>query len=753
MPTRILIVGGGGREHALAWKLAAEPGVNEVVVAPGSGRDRATSPGSGSPPTWIRWTPTPSSPSRAADRGRARGDRPRGAARRRRRRRASRRRASPAFGPSAAAARIESSKAFCHEVAAAAGVAMARAEAFVEPARGRLRPPGARPRGDGVVIKADGLAAGKGVAVATTPPTEAVAAIDGAGRGPASRIVVEERLRGREASVIAICDGARRAGPAGGARPQAAARRRRGPNTGGMGAYSPLARPPRRRGRRDRADRPPADPRRAGPPRDAVPGLPLRRPDAHRRRAEAPRVQRAARRPRGAGRSCRGWPAPLGPLLLAAARGRLETAGGPLSRVLPGAAVGIVLAAGGYPDAPGAATRSRASTAARAIGALVFHAGTRRDDAGAFVTNGGRVLTVVGRGPDLAAARAAAESAADAISWPACSAGTTSRRPRRSRPSPREPADDPALHAAGDGRDLDRPGAVRADAPRRARRRPRPGRPRPGPARGARRDRGAGNGRRRSGSPRSSGRPTTTSSPSCRQVAESVGPEGPLPPPRADEQRRRRHRRSRSSCEPPASCSCATATGSSRRSSPRARAEADTLMMGRTHSVHAEPTTLGLKLAGWAFELDRGRRRLAAAVDEIATGKISGPVGTYSHLGPDIEAEVLAELGLHADPGEHPDRPARPPRRAAHRDRDPRRQPRALRDRDPQPPAHRDRRAPGAVQGGPEGLVGDAPQAQPDPVRADRRPRARCSAATRTRRSRTSRSGTSATSATRRPSG
>jgi adenylosuccinate lyase len=82
----------------------------------------------------------------------------------------------------------------------------------------------------------------------------------------------------------------------------------------------------------------------------------------------------------------------------------------------------------------------------------------------------------------------------------------------------------------------------------------------------------------------------------------------------------------------------------------RARVESDTLMMGRTHSVHAEPITFGLKLAGWAFELDRGRRRLAEAVDDIATGKISGPVGTYSHLAPDVEAEVLAELGLHADP-------------------------------------------------------------------------------------------------------
>jgi adenylosuccinate lyase len=82
----------------------------------------------------------------------------------------------------------------------------------------------------------------------------------------------------------------------------------------------------------------------------------------------------------------------------------------------------------------------------------------------------------------------------------------------------------------------------------------------------------------------------------------------------------------------------------------RARAEADTTMMGRTHSVHAEPMTFGLKVAGWAFEVDRGRTRLATAIDEIGTGKISGPVGTYSHLDPDVEADVLGALGLHADP-------------------------------------------------------------------------------------------------------
>jgi adenylosuccinate lyase len=82
----------------------------------------------------------------------------------------------------------------------------------------------------------------------------------------------------------------------------------------------------------------------------------------------------------------------------------------------------------------------------------------------------------------------------------------------------------------------------------------------------------------------------------------------------------------------------------------RARTEAATVMMGRTHSVHAEPTTLGAKMAGWAFELDRDRHRLADAVAEIATGKISGPVGTYSHLDPEFEAEVLAALDLRVDP-------------------------------------------------------------------------------------------------------
>ena len=82
----------------------------------------------------------------------------------------------------------------------------------------------------------------------------------------------------------------------------------------------------------------------------------------------------------------------------------------------------------------------------------------------------------------------------------------------------------------------------------------------------------------------------------------------------------------------------------------RAREHAATVMMGRTHSVHAEPTTFGMKLASWAFELDRDRERMRFAADDLSVGKISGPVGTYSHVDPDLEAEVLVSLGLAPDP-------------------------------------------------------------------------------------------------------
>jgi phosphoribosylamine---glycine ligase len=414
MPTRILIVGGGGREHALAWKLAAEPGVNEIVVAPGS-------EAIGDEPR-VRIAPEAAAldtdaivavarrrsvelavigPEAPLAAGVADALREAGIA---------------TFGPSAAAARIESSKAFCHEVAAAAGVAMARAASFVDPAAASEYSRREATRGDGVVVKADGLASGKGVTVAESA-NEAAAAIDALARAGVERIVVEERLRGPEASVIALCDGERAI-----ALPPARDHKRlldgnEGPNTGGMGAFSPLP---------DISDddvesilRTVHQPLLAELARRGTPfrgflyaGLMLT--------AHGPKLLECNARlgdpeaqvilPRLA--------VPLGPLLLAAARGRLENLVGARIAVLPGAALGIVLAAGGYPDAPARGEEIEGIEAARATGALVFHAGTRRDAGGGFVTNGGRVLTVVGRGPDQAAARAIAESAADAISWP-----------------------------------------------------------------------------------------------------------------------------------------------------------------------------------------------------------------------------------------------------------------------------------------------------------------------------------------------
>ena len=414
MPTRILIVGGGAREHALAWKLGSEPGVNEVVVAPGSDaigeepRIRIAADAAALDVDAIVAAARnrsvelavigPEAPLAAgvADALRAAG--------------------IATFGPSAAAARIESSKAFCHEVAAAAGVAMARAASFEDPAEAREYARTEAASGVGVVVKADGLAAGKGVTVAESADA-AAAAIDALARAGVERILVEERLRGPEASVIAICDGERAL-----ALPPARDHKRlldgdEGPNTGGMGAFSPLP---------DLADddvetilrnvhRPLlAELARRGTPFRGFlyAGLMLT--------ADGPKLLECNAR--------LGDPeaqvilpllaVPLGPLLLAAARGGLEDPAGARIAVLPGAAVGIVLAAGSYPDASARGSEIEGIEAARDTGALIFHAGTQRDAGGGFVTNGGRVLTVVGRGADQANARAVAELAADAISWP-----------------------------------------------------------------------------------------------------------------------------------------------------------------------------------------------------------------------------------------------------------------------------------------------------------------------------------------------
>jgi phosphoribosylamine--glycine ligase len=420
-PTRILIVGSGGREHALAWKLAAEPGGNEVIVAPGSdaiSREPRVRCAAGVDPLdpaavlsvarqeAVELVVIGPEASLAAGVSDALSDA-----------------GIAVFGPSLAAARIESSKAFCHEIAAAAGVPMARAASFHEAALARRFAAELLMGGHGAVVKADGLAAGKGVTVCDSL-AEAQAAIDRLFEtDPAAAVVIEDRLSGPEASLIAVCDGR-----AAVALPLSRDHKRlgdgdTGPNTGGMGACSPLPDLP------DEAigsllatfHRPIlAELARRGTPfRGALyAGLMLTSsgPVLLECNARFGDPETQAILPRLA--------VALGPVLLAAARGDLRSAlpaavfsDGRLPD-LPGATVAVVLAAAGYPDRPRSGDRIDGLEEAAATGALVFHAGTSTDLDGSVRTAGGRVLSVVGRGADLPTARAVAMVAAERIHAP-----------------------------------------------------------------------------------------------------------------------------------------------------------------------------------------------------------------------------------------------------------------------------------------------------------------------------------------------
>jgi phosphoribosylamine---glycine ligase len=417
MPTRILVVGGGGREHALAWKLAAEPGVNQVIVAPGS-------TGIGTEPHVTCVAVDPLDPSAVVAVARAwavelvvvgpEAPLAAGVAD------ALAHEGFAVFGPTAAAARIEASKAFCHEVAAAAGVRMARAEIFSDPDEAIAFATGLVAADGGCVVKADGLAAGKGVTVCDDADS-AARAIQALLGEPDVVAIVEERLIGHEASLIALADGRHAV-----AMPVARDHKRlgdgdHGPNTGGMGAYSPVADLPDDEAAAllDTIHRPILVElaRRNSPFRGALYGGLMLTADGPvllecNARFGDPETQ--AILPRLA--------VAIGPLLLAAARGTLPDA---LARLglgataslptLPGATVAIVLAAAGYPGEPraGAAIEGLAETSSRP--AIVFHAGTSRDANGTWRTAGGRVLSVVGRGSDLAEARRVAEAAADSI--------------------------------------------------------------------------------------------------------------------------------------------------------------------------------------------------------------------------------------------------------------------------------------------------------------------------------------------------
>nr|MBA2569731.1 phosphoribosylamine--glycine ligase [Chloroflexota bacterium] len=324
-----------------------------------------------------------------------------------------------AFGPTRAAARLEASKSFCRDVASAAGVPIPDGASFVDAGAALAF---VRQFGAPLVIKADGLAAGKGVTVcATTDRAEAAigdAMVRGAFGAAGERIVVERALTGREASLIVLTDGESTV-----ALPAARDHKRigeddTGPNTGGMGAFSPLADLPHDEAARlvDGFHRPIlAELARRGIRfRGALYAGLMLTPDGPSLlecnvRFGDPETQVLLAR----------LETPLAPLLLGAATGSLGETAGHLGlsdgRVRSGsAAVGIVLAAAGYPGRP--RTGDAIDLDRDALGgASLFWSGVRAAPGGGLTTDGGRIATVVARGPDVGAAAAAAHAAADAV--------------------------------------------------------------------------------------------------------------------------------------------------------------------------------------------------------------------------------------------------------------------------------------------------------------------------------------------------
>jgi phosphoribosylamine---glycine ligase len=235
---KILVIGGGGREHALAWKLAASKKVQTIYVAPGNGGTaldaRFESVNLASPGELSAWAATekialtvvgPEAPLAAGmvDEFRAKGLR--------------------IFGPTKAAAQLESSKAFSKAFMARHGIPTAEFETFTEAAAAHAY---IDKNGAPIVVKADGLAAGKGVVVAMSL-AEAHAAVDdmlaanayGVQHNGEARVVIEEFLEGEEASFIVLCDGKNVTALATSQDHKRLLDGDQGPNTGGMGAYSP----------------------------------------------------------------------------------------------------------------------------------------------------------------------------------------------------------------------------------------------------------------------------------------------------------------------------------------------------------------------------------------------------------------------------------------------------------------------------------------------------------------------------------
>lgn len=408
---RVLIVGNGGREHALAWKCAQSADVDEVIVAPGNAgtaRDEritnvdiaaddidallAFAKNSSIDLTIVG----PEVPLVAGivDRFEAGG--------------------LACFGPTQAAAQLEGSKDYSKRFMQRHGIPTAAYATFTvaDEAKAHIRDVGAP-----IVVKADGLAAGKGVVVAASVD-EAIAAVDdmlGAQRFGAAgrRIVVEEFLSGEEASFIVMADGEKVLPLATSQDHKARDEGDVGPNTGGMGAYSPapVVTPKLEARIMDEVIRPTL----AGLAADGI---------HYRGFLYAGLMIASDGTPNVLEFNCRFGDPETQPIMMrltsdlvglcqAALDGRLDQVRAEWDER---AAVGVVMAAGGYPHSYDKGHVISGLGEAERLDTKVFHAGTRADD-GAVLTDGGRVLCVVGLGSSVSAARQRAYAGVDAINW------------------------------------------------------------------------------------------------------------------------------------------------------------------------------------------------------------------------------------------------------------------------------------------------------------------------------------------------
>ncbi|MEL5878086.1 phosphoribosylamine--glycine ligase [Cereibacter sphaeroides] len=405
----ILILGGGGREHALAWAIKQNPKCDRLIVAPGNAgiaqiaecADLDILDGAAvvafceaNSVDFVVVGPEAPLAAGVADATRAAG--------------------LLTFGPSQAAARLEASKGFTKEVCDACGAPTAGYARFTEAEAARAH---VRATGAPIVIKADGLAAGKGVVVAMTE-AEALAAIDdmfGGSFGAAgAEVVIEEFMTGEEASFFVLTDG-RTVLPIGTAQDHKRAfDGDEGPNTGGMGAYSPapvLTTAVQRQALDEIVKPTIAEMGRRGAPYSGVlyAGLMI----------EKGRARLVEYNVRFGDPECQVLMLRLGAqaldLLLACAEGRLDQV---QVNWAEDHALTVVMAAQGYPGS------YRKGTEIRGLEALpetsrqvVFHAGTAAEE-GRIRATGGRVLAATARGATLAEAQAAAYAMVDAIDWP-----------------------------------------------------------------------------------------------------------------------------------------------------------------------------------------------------------------------------------------------------------------------------------------------------------------------------------------------